>query len=72
MDYRVLSLERAMNWGHVDGGVGMGLVVKEDVICLALLRIIGVISTTRMYLFLRQLNIIYFTQTRQIATKMII
>lgn len=63
---------RAMNWGHVDGGGGMGLVAKEDVVCLALLRIIGVISTTRMYLFLRQLSVIYFTQTRQIATKMII
>lgn len=43
MDYRVSSLERAMNWGRGDGGGGMGLVVKEDIVCLALLCIIGII-----------------------------
>lgn len=65
MDYRVSSLERAMNWGRGDGGGGMGLVVKEDIVCLALLCIIGIINTIRMYLFLMQLNVIYFQQTRK-------
>ena len=55
IDYSVLRLERAMNWGHGDGGGGMGLVVKEDIACLALFCITG-ITNTRVYLFLMQLN----------------
>lgn len=46
-----------MNWGHGDGGGGMGLVVKEDIACLALFCITGII---RVYLFLMQLNVASF------------